>query len=225
MPDLLKPLSEFDVPNLNFDAARLNDLIAERTEWSPTVIGGSRSRTKYLKQLNPDRMEFRPSSSLIASVILTFCICIGMIGTPMYHMIHNRSFYFSIPMFVGLVFGGVGIHLIYRYFIPTVFDHRNNVFWKDWKSPLKVIHTNELQAYARLTDIHALQIIREFCEQRSSSSSGHSRTERFYSYELNLVLTDAARINVTDHGDLTRLREDAKRLADFLGKPLWDATL
>ena len=225
MSDLLQPLSEFDVPNLNFDSAQLNDPIAEQTEWSPTITGGSKSRTQDLKKISSDRMQFRPSSATVASIVIIASIGIGMVGTPAYRMIHNRVFYFSMPMVFGLIFGVAGVYGLYRYFVPIVFDRRINAFWKDWKSPLKVIQTTELKAFAPLTDIHALQIIRESCEQRDSSSSGSRRSERFYSYELNLVLNNTSRINVTDHGDLPRLQEDAKRLSDFLGKPLWDATL
>jgi hypothetical protein len=37
-----------------------------------------------------------------------------------------------------------------------------------------------------------------------------------------LVLNDGSRINVIDHGNLKRIREDAAALAEFLGKPLWE---
>ena len=68
--------------------------------------------------------------------------------------------------------------------------------------------------FAGLEDIHALQLISEYC--RGSKRS-------YYSYELNLVLRNGRRINVMDHGDSEKLREDAKTLSQFLEKPLWDA--
>ncbi|RWX50781.1 hypothetical protein VU01_12641, partial [Candidatus Electrothrix marina] len=46
----------------------------------------------------------------------------------------------------------------------------------------------------------------------------------YCSYEINLVLQDGSRINVVDHGKKNRIREDAHALAEFLGKPLWDAS-
>ena len=67
--------------------------------------------------------------------------------------------------------------------------------------------------------IHALQIVSEYCG--GGSSSGKIRS--FVSYELNLVLKNGERINLCDHGNIVRLREDAARLAEFLGRPLWDA--
>ena len=42
------------------------------------------------------------------------------------------------------------------------------------------------------------------------------------SYELNLVLQDGERLNVVDHGSFDVLREDAAKLGEFLGVPVWD---
>ena len=46
----------------------------------------------------------------------------------------------------------------------------------------------------------------------------------YYSYEMNLVLNDGKRLNVVDHGNQAKLREDAQTLATFLNVPVWDAT-
>ena len=54
--------------------------------------------------------------------------------------------------------------------------------------------------------------ISEYCGGKSS----------YYSYELNLVLSDGTRLNIVDHGDLRRVRRDGATLARFLGVPLWD---
>ena len=66
-----------------------------------------------------------------------------------------------------------------------------------------------------LEEIHALQLVSELC---------HTKNRSYYSYELNLVLRDGQRINAVDHGRHERIRTDAQRLSDFLGKPVWDAT-
>ena len=70
-----------------------------------------------------------------------------------------------------------------------------------------------MKHFAELEKIHALQLI------------FNASSQRFYgfSYELNLVLEAGKRINVIDHGNLDRLREDADTLAAFLDKPIWDA--
>lgn len=57
---------------------------------------------------------------------------------------------------------------------------------------------------------------------RSSSSKGSSRS--YQTYELNLVLADGrfTRVNLTCHADEQAIHEDARQLADFLGKPCLD---
>ncbi len=64
------------------------------------------------------------------------------------------------------------------------------------------------------SSIYALQIIKE---QVTGSETD------YWSYELNLVLTDASRINVVDHGDLKLIRTHALRLSALLGCRVWDA--
>ncbi len=71
-----------------------------------------------------------------------------------------------------------------------------------------------MKNHTKLNRIHAIQLISEFCSGDKS---------RYYSYELNLVLEDGSRLNVIDHGNVEAVRADAKKLAGFLGKPLWDA--
>ncbi|MDF7798906.1 hypothetical protein P4C99_05500 [Pontiellaceae bacterium B1224] len=225
MSDLLPPITEFNLPNLNFDSAQLNDPVAEITDWSPLVSGGSKTVTRILKQINPDRIAFRPSSSIIASVVIGFIMFIGMAGIPIAQMLRKGVFEFSLLPFIGLFFAGVGCYAFYRFCSPVTFDRREDAFWKGWKSPDKVIRKDELKSYTAFDQIHALQIIRELCEQKSSSSSGTSRTEQYYSYELNFVLQDGARINITEHGNQSRIRDDAKHLSEFLKKQLWDATV
>lgn len=50
-----------------------------------------------------------------------------------------------------------------------------------------------------------------------------SENPDYWSFELNLVLTSGERINVVDHGNLGRVRADAKTISALLGCKLWDA--
>ena len=63
-------------------------------------------------------------------------------------------------------------------------------------------------------DVEAIQLIRETVQGDKSA---------YYSYELNLVSRDGSRLNVTDHGSLRLIREDAGELARYLNRPVWDA--
>ena len=82
------------------------------------------------------------------------------------------------------------------------------------------------KSYIDLTDVYAIQLIKEYVRDNSGSKPGTvSYAGPYYSYELNLVLKDGERMNVVDHGDLQRIRADAIRLGGFLGSlPVWDAT-
>ena len=114
---------------------------------------------------------------------------------------------------MGIVFMAVGMGMFIYGTAPIVFDKGNGYFWKGRKSPQDVIEISSLKKCIQLDQIHAIQLVSEYIHTSKSS---------FYSYELNLVLEDARRMTVVDHGNLKRLREDAGKLSEFLGKPIWD---
>jgi hypothetical protein len=97
---------------------------------------------------------------------------------------------------------------------PIVFDKYQGCFWKGRKVPNGVSDSQGIKYFARLDEIHALQLISEYCRGNKSS---------YYSYELNLILKNGNRMNVVDHGNPEKLREDTQALSRFLGKPVWDA--
>jgi len=81
-------------------------------------------------------------------------------------------------------------------------------------SPDQVFNKDLIKHLAPLDQVHALQLVSEYCSGNKSS---------YYSYELNLVLKDGRRVNVIDHGNINRIRQDAQTLSNFLGKPVWNA--
>jgi len=62
--------------------------------------------------------------------------------------------------------------------------------------------------------VRALQLL-EHLETDSEDPS-------FYSYQLNLVLSDKTRVTVVDHGKLDEIRSEAQQLATLLGCKVWD---
>ncbi len=194
------------------------DPLAAKVEWTPARGGGANFRTSRIVMKDPERLEFR--SSLGAKLFCLLFLCSGLavmilIPISMYReggLGWNKNTLF--PILFGLVFSSVGGGLLYFMARPTVFDRRTGHFWKGWKNPERMLDPEKLNSYTRLNRIHALQILAEYISGKSS----------YYSYELNLVLEDGSRINVTDHGDLKKLREDAETLSKFLGKPIWDRT-
>ncbi|NOX46536.1 MAG: hypothetical protein GXO89_06110, partial [Chlorobi bacterium] len=118
------------------------------------------------------------------------------------------------PILIGLGFSIAGGAMLYFGTKPIVFDKRNKSFWKGRKSPNMVYDKEELKAFIKLEDIHAIQLISEYISGKKSS---------YYSYELNLVLKDARRSNVIDHGNDSAIRSNANILSRFLDVPVWDA--
>ena len=95
---------------------------------------------------------------------------------------------------------------------PRVFDLSHGYYCRSRIKPEHAFDPSKIKDHVRLTDIHALQLISEYVSGDKSS---------YYSYELNLVLKDASRINVVDHGARSTIYRDAQDLSVFLGKPLW----
>ncbi|HCE44231.1 MAG TPA: hypothetical protein DET40_11845 [Lentisphaeria bacterium] len=200
-----------------FDPMTVGDPLALKTAWTPAKGGGANFRTHRLIQISPERMEFR--SSMASKLFCLIFLCIGlavMILVPVSMYNEGRIGVNAdtlVPCIIGLVFAAIGGTMLYFSTRPVVFDRRSGHFWKGWQDPERMLNPETLKCYTKLDQIHALQLISEYIRGNKSS---------YYSYELNLVLRDGSRINVVDHGDAAKLREDAQTLSKFLGKPAWD---
>ena len=201
-----------------FDPSQLGDPVAELTAWTPAKRGGANFRTRRLVMVTPHRIEFRAS---IVAKIFFGSLLLGGIGVA----VGVSAFYFStgtfsfstdtlLPLLVGIAFAAVGGCFLYFGTAPVAFDKSRGFFLKGRKARDGTFDSNSSKHFATLEEIHALQLISEYC--RGSKRS-------YYSYELNLVLRDGKRINVMDHGDRDKLREDAETLSRFLERPIWDA--
>lgn len=200
-----------------FDPSRYGDPVATQTAWTPLKGGGTNFQTHKLIKVDFNRVEFRATigAKLFGGIFLVAGLAV-MIGIPAAQISSGKSALTTdvlIPVVMGLVFAGVGGAMLYFFTAPIVFDRRRGYFWKGRKSPDEVGSRAGIKTCVSLQDIHALQIISEYCSGSKSS---------YYSYELNLILQNAGRVNVVDHGNLAKLKEDARTLAAFLGKPLWD---
>jgi hypothetical protein len=182
--------------------------VAVKTRWDPLKGGGASFRTRTLTAVNPSRMEFRPSWGLrlFAGTFVLLGVGAAVMGMA------SRGW----PMLgFGAAFAALGAGLYYFGAAPVVFDRARGAYWRGRTEPRDAAGRATLKHCVSLEDIHALQIVAERVR-------GDDRT--YTSYELNLVLRDGRRFNVTDHGDYDALRDDAQTLAAFLGRPVWDAT-
>jgi hypothetical protein len=203
-----------------------DDPLAATTQWSPLNKGGITFRTRWIQQLNRDRVEFVPTvlMRLFPYFALGFAIAGYMLAvfffrqfaegrTPM-EMIEQGNI---MPLIVlaGVPFSILPVVVIVGVYWwigrrPIVFDRDAGFTMGNAKTAVSI----------PFKQIAGIQIICEVV--KSETSEGNTTT--FPSFELNLVLRDASRKNVVDHGHLKTLREDAAKLGEFLGVPVWDAT-
>jgi hypothetical protein len=201
-----------------FDPSSLGDPIAMQTEWTPAKGGGASFRTHNLVEIDTNRMEFK--ASIGARLFYLVFMLMGIVAIIIFLFAKSSSGEFSfstdiiLPMLIGLVFVIAGGCMFYFDTSPIVFDKYKGSFWKGRKAPDEVSDRKEIKYFTELENIHALQLVSEYCHGNKSS---------YYSYELNLILKNGSRINVVDHGNPAKLREDAQKLSVFLGKPVWDA--
>ena len=205
------------------DPAVFNDPLALQTDWSPASPGGSNFKTHKLHEVNGQRMEFRATMGMMLFAGIFLVVGLGIMAIAPWRLwITGEPFakdMILLPIF-GLLFAGVGGYMLYSALTPIVFDTGHGYFCKNRRKPEHSFTVVDIKNHVPLTRIHALQLISE----RVSSSNSQGRSSSYKSHELNLVLNDGTRLNVVDHGCVTTIRADARRLAAFLGKPLWDAT-
>ena len=191
------------------DPEMFGDNVAFKTNWHPLKHGGSNFKTHKLVFEENGDVSFKPSLGIYLGPI----ILVGFAVTFFAVIWNNGAFENSkFPLLFAIIPFGLGFYMLFINLKHRVFSPVNGVYYRG-KKP-KSGDTVSDKNYALLADIHALQLIRE--RVRSSKSS-------YTSYELNLVLKNGHRVNVVDHGNLNSIRNDTKKLAEFLQVPVWDA--
>jgi hypothetical protein len=200
-----------------FDASCFNDPIAMQTEWAPVQTTGVPG-DKLIK-VRQDRMEVRASLKTKLAFLLFVIIGLGVIIGVVSYKFSAGSLAFDkntiMPMVIGLIFSVAGGVALYLSSAPVVLDKQIGFVWKGRRSPNSLADAEAIKICAKLEDIHALQLISEYC----TGSKGGA----YHLYHINLVLADGKRIKVLTQGNRTQIRSDASVLSAFLNKPLWDA--
>ena len=201
------------------DPSVFGDPLALRIDWSPAASGGASFRTHRLVKTSAHRIEFAPALGAKLFYLLFLVVGSGLLAFQANQIrigqggITEQGTY--VPLIVGAVFAVAGACMYWIGTTPRVFDQTRAFFWRGRNGPETMGAGGRSDSSVPLASIHALQLLTEHVTGNKSS---------YYSYELNLVLDDGSRINVVDHGSLDRLRDDARTLSQFLGKPVWDAT-
>jgi len=201
-----------------FDPARFGDPLVSQTAWTPAKRGGASFRTHKLAAAGPNRIESRAAIGALLFYLLFFFVGLGVFVALSVQWFTGDAVSFDlgllVPILISLIFIALGAYMFYAGTTPIVFEKGRGIFWKGRRGPDEAFDSRNTGNVVRLDQVHAVQLIAEYISGKNS----------YYSYELNLVLADGKRIPVIDHGNLDRIREDASKLAVFLGKPLWDAT-
>ncbi|AQT67233.1 hypothetical protein STSP2_00376 [Anaerohalosphaera lusitana] len=217
LKQLFRNLKRLTQHETQVDPSRFNDPVAMHTKWTPAKGGGTNMCTHRLTTIGPNRVEIKSTIGvkIFAAIFLIIGLAVG-IGVGIAGDGEERLF----ALILGGIFALTGAALLYYYSRPIVFDKTVGWFYKGKKAGPDLLRSSAEppKDAARLSDIHALQIISEYCTSR-----GKNHTTHYYSYELNIVQKDGRRINVVDHGKLDKLTDDANALAAFLGVPLWNA--
>ena len=191
---LLQKLTSMMPPPPPPPGERFGDPLAQTTAWTPLRGGGTNFRTHLLVETQPGRLEFRAAmgakvfSGIFLAVGVGLILLILFAPSPRMRTPADRI----VPILAGLLFASIGGALLYFGTAPIVFDGQLGCFWKGRRRPDETFRREDIKVMARLDQIHALQIVSERC---------HGKKRSYYSYELNLVLHDGARLNVIDHGD------------------------
>jgi len=204
-----------------------DDDVARQTDWEPLAKGGSNFASHNLQQIDSGRLEFTPNlvtrlCTWLPTVFAVLQIPVGYLLVT-YGVRDQRLLKMIVIGLTGMgfVFGPLLSWFLARTLMrPAVFDQSRRLFWKGRQPPDMPDNAPSHTPCCRLDDIYALQIISEMV---TSHSQDHG-THRYQSYELNLILQDARRLNVIDHGDLDTVRNDARQLSRFLQIPVWDKT-
>lgn len=197
----------------SIDVEGFGDPMARHTEWTPLAPGGSTFRSHKLDCSNPQRWAFKVSLGAIL-----FCALFIAMGMGIFTLSFWQEDKVILMRIFGAFFAIASFALGWSMSAPTVFDQQRGYYCKGRKRPEATFDRSKLKNFTELERIHALQLIAELITKSGKGKSS------YLSYELNLVLIDGSRLNVIDHGDHPGIRADARKLADFLGKPLWDAT-
>ena len=197
-----------------FDLNSLDDPVALITRWSPLVYGGSSFCTHRLLSSRGIQAINSPSTSLqmqVTPAANLFCFLFFSIGIVFSIMLTNflnkPSAYTSgnippaIVPFVPLLLSVFGAGFLWWLYQKNVLFNKN-----------EGIYTSKGTNFP-LNEVHAIQLISERVAGSKTS---------YYSYEMNLVLNNGERFNVTDHGSFRAIRHDAEKLASYLSIPVWD---
>jgi hypothetical protein len=197
---------------------KTDDHVVTLTSWRPLSNGGQDFKSHKMVRIDDDHVEFRISfQSVMAYLSILVVGVVVMIISIFGKMMGMSGSGNPIVMFlIGLLFAGLGFYLFRKAKQIIAINRVYPAIYKGKVDPANVINPQTIEYFHYLDKLHALQLLQKYVK---SDSDGKDNS--YFSYELNLVLHDGARIKVLDHGNINAMTKQASDLSDFLNVPLW----
>ncbi|MCG9756850.1 hypothetical protein L1D40_16755 [Shewanella insulae] len=208
----MSAIKDIRVNKFELKLADTDDPVAEKTCWDPLKSGGANFKTQDMVETK-GRIVIKHSVTALVlySMFLLPGLGIFFIASPTL-FIEGESGGGIAMAILGALFIGVSLLMLSSKKHIT-FDKASGTYFcgKSYNGSKR----GDASRQGRLSDIHALQLIRE---------SIRSNNRSYLSYELNLVFHNGERANVMDHGIELEIEASAKQLAAYLDLPLWKAS-
>ena len=205
---------------------RFDDPVAQNADWHHLNKGsGSSSQSQKIASVGGNRLRIVNTLGGLTIPLLAAIGGLGLVWIAVdsrFNIITKGTEPISTAAFLFLA--AVGVLCMGPAFWKLrprnalTFDRSAGYFWRGRQKPSGESADAGLFALDRIAGL-------QIPPRKHVHFRNNNQDRSFYSYELNLILDDNERINLMDHGDLVDIRSDAKKLSEYLDKPLFDASL
>ena len=200
---------------------KTDDSVSSSTSWKPLSSAGQNFKSHKMVRVDDDHLEFRISfqSAMAYLSILVVGVLVMTVSIFGKMMGMSGSGNHIVMFLVGLLFAGLGFYLLKKAQQKIAINRAFPAIFKGKIDPADVINPHAVEYFHTLDKLHAIQLLQKYVE-----SHNDGKDNSYFSYELNLVLSDGTRIKVLDHGNIKAMKKQASALAEFLNVPLWAVT-
>jgi len=192
--------------------------------------GETKFKTYNLICKDEDTLKFKPVESVYSQVWLNWefglvLVALSFIFVYYFVIEDNNIRRYTFVHFITLGLPGLmiilsGYYLLYKSSIPIVFNKRVGLYWKGRQTFINRLFPVKWAYSVNFKDIKGVQLLPEYFYETYNPNG--DRTPGYYSYEINLVLTNNERLNVVDHGNKKSALKDAAYLAEFMDVPFFN---
>ena len=200
---------------------KTDDPVSSSTSWKPLSSVGQNFKSHKMVRVDDDHLEFRISFQSVMAYLSILAVGVLVMTVSIFGKMMGMSGSGNpiVIFLVGLFFAGLGFYLFRKAQQKIAINRRYPAIYKGKIDPADVINPHAVEYFHALDKLHAVQLLQKYVKSHSDG-----KDNSYFSYELNLVLSDGARIKVLDHGNIEAMMKQATALAEFLNVPLWAVT-